>query len=76
MKEYTVVYIKNDEECGRDYYKPGTTISEIVDELIYDLNRYGKDCDYITIFDDNDEEDILYFKVVNINGNYVLLKSL
>ena len=75
MKEYIVDYIKNGEEHGRDYYTPGTTISEIVDELTYELNRYGKDCDYITIFDDNDEEDILYFKVVNINGHYVLEKS-
>ena len=74
MKEYTVVYIKNDEECGRDYYTPGTTIFEIVDELIYELNRYGKDCEYITIFDDNNEEDILYFKVVNINGHYELVE--
>ena len=73
--KYTVVYIKNGEECGRDYYTPGTTISEIVDELIYELNRYDKDCEYITIFDDDDEEDILYFKVVNINGHYVLAES-
>lgn len=50
MKEYTVVYInKNCEECGRDYYIPGVTISEIVEELIYELNCYGKDCEYITI---------------------------
>lgn len=72
MKEYTVVYIKNCEECGRDYYTAGATISEIVDELIYELNRYGKDCEYITIFDANDEEDISYYKVVNIDDKYQL----
>jgi hypothetical protein len=49
MKEYTVVYIKNCEECGRDYYIAGATISEIVDELIDELNRYDIDCEYITI---------------------------
>ena len=72
MKEYTAVYIKNCEECGRDYYTAGATISGIVDEIIDELNRHDIDCDYITIFDVNDEEDIHYFKVVNINGYYVL----
>ena len=73
MKEYTVVYIKNDEEYACDTFEPGTTISEIVEELIYEINRYSKDCEYITIFDDNDEEDIVYFKVVNIHGHYELV---
>ena len=70
MKEYTVVYIVGTEEYARDTYKPGTAIKEIVKEL----SRYCKDCDYITIFDANDEEDILYFKVLNIHGHYVLVE--
>lgn len=72
MKEYAVVYIKNCEECGRDYYTAGATISEIVDEVIDKLNRYDIDCEHITIFDVNDEKDIHYFKVLNICGYYVL----
>ena len=72
MKEYTVVYIKNCEECGCDYYIAGATISEIVDELIDKLNRHDIDCEYITIFDVNDEEDIHYIEVLNICGYYVL----
>lgn len=73
MKEYTVAYIKNGEEYGdRDIYIACTTISEIVDEVIYELNLYGEDCEYITIFDANDEEDIAYYKVVNIDGKYQL----
>ena len=74
MKEYTVVYIKNDEEYARDTYKPGATIDEIVKELTYELNRYGKECEYITIFDGNNEEDIVYFKVINTQGHYVLVE--
>lgn len=74
MKEYTVVYIKNCEECGRDYYTAGATISEIVDEVTDKLNRYDIDCEYITIFDANNEEDIVYFKVFNAAGKYELVK--
>lgn len=73
MKEYTVAYIKGTEEYARDTYKPGATNDEIVKELTYELNRYGKDCDYITIFDGNNEEDITYYKVVNIDGKYELV---
>ena len=72
--KYTVVYIKGTEEYARDTYMSGATISDIVKELRYEINRYGKDCDYITIFDANNEEDIVYFKVVNIHGHYVLVK--
>lgn len=72
MKEYTVVYIKDDKEYARDIYNTGTTIKDIVDELNCSMNRYGVDYDYVTIFDANNEEDIVYFKVVNINGYYVL----
>lgn len=75
MKEYAAVYIKNCEECGRDYYIVGATISEIVHELVNKLNRYDIDCEYITIFDVNDEEDIHYFKVLNICGYYVLSEN-
>lgn len=50
MKEYAAVYIKNCEECGRDYYIAGATISEIAHELVDKLNRYDIDCEYITIF--------------------------
>ena len=72
MKEYTVAYIKNGEDYAYDTYIAGTTISEIIKELTYELNRYGKDCDEIAIFDVNDEEDTLYYKVVNIDGKYQL----
>lgn len=72
MKEYTVVYIKNGEEYGERVIYIACTISEMVDELVYELNLYGEDCDYITIFDANDEEDIAYYKVVNIDGKYQL----
>lgn len=74
MKEYTVVYIKDYEEYSRDTYKPGATIYEIVKELTYEINRYGKDCDYITIFDAYNEEDIYYYKVVNLGDRYILLE--
>lgn len=72
MKEYTVVYIKDMEEYSRDTYIPGVTVKEIVEELTYELNRYGKECEYITIFDANNKKDIVYFKVVNIHGHYKL----
>ena len=74
MKEYTVVYIKNCEEYARDTYTAGVTIADIVEELTYEINRYGKDCEYVTIFDMNDEEDISYFKVVPVDGKYKLIE--
>lgn len=74
MKQYTVVYIKNDEEYSRDTYIAGATIADIVEELTYELNSYGKDCDYITIFDANEVEDISYFKVMSVDGKYKLIE--
>lgn len=74
MKSYTVAYINDMEEYARDTYIPGATIADIVEELTYEFNRYGKDCDYITIFDMNDEEDISYFKVVPVDCNYKLIE--
>lgn len=74
MKEYTVVYIKDFEECSRKIYNPGTTIEDIVDELNYYMNRYSLDYDYVTIFDANNEEDIVYFRVLNVDGKYELVE--
>ena len=74
MRAYTVVYIKGTEECARDTYTSGVTVKEIVEELMYNINRYHKHCDYITIFDMNDEADISYFKVVNVDGKYILIE--
>lgn len=72
--KYTVAYIKNGEEYAYDYYKLGATIEEIVKELTYELNRYGKDCDEIAIFDVNDEVPTIYYDIVNIHGHYVLVE--
>lgn len=70
MKEYTVAYIKNGEEYAYDTYTPGTDISEIVNELIYRVNRYGADYDEIAIFDVNDEEAFtFYYEVVGDYGH-------
>ena len=74
MKEYTVVYIKDFKEYSRHVYSPGTTIKDIVDKLNYCMNRYGVDYDYVTIFDANNEEDIVYFKVLNVDGKYELVE--
>ena len=49
MNAYTVVYFKDMEECGCDTYKPGVTVKEIVEELTYEINRYHKHFDYMTI---------------------------
>ena len=76
MKEYTVAYIKNGEEYAYDTYKPGTTIKEILDELTYELNRYGKDCDEISIFDVNYDEPAVYYKVVTKDGKYELVEEI
>ena len=71
---YTVVYIKGTEEYSRETYIPGATVKEIVEELTYEINRYYKQCDYITIFDANNVEDISYFKVVTVDGKYKLIE--
>lgn len=74
MKAYTVLYIKDMEECARDTYKRGVTVKEIVEEITYMFNRYYKYCDYIIIFDANDVEVISYFKVVTVDGKYKLVE--
>ena len=75
MKLYTVAYMKDFEACGYDTYKPGTTIKEIVKELTYELNRYGKDCDEIAIFDVNDDEPTVYYEVVTKDDKYELVEE-
>ena len=76
MKEYTVAYIKDGEEYAYDYYKPGAAIKEIVDVLTYEINRYGKDCDEVSIFDTYDEEAFtFYYEVVNNYGHYELIRG-
>lgn len=72
--KYIVAYIKNGEEYAYDYYKLGATIEEIVKELTYEFNRYGKECDEIAIFDENDEVPTIYYDIVNIHGHYVLVE--
>lgn len=72
MKEYTVAYIKGTEEYAYDTYKSGATIKEIVDELTYNMNRYGVDYDEIAIYEMGSEELIVYYEVVNIHGHYLL----
>lgn len=72
MKEYTVAYIRNGQDYGHRTFIAGITISEILEEVTYELNRYGKDFDEIALFDLNDEEEALYYKVVNIDGKYKL----
>nr|UWF90121.1 MAG: hypothetical protein [Bacteriophage sp.] len=72
MKEYKVAYIKNGGDYAYDTYMPGTTVSEIIDELTYNMNRYGVDYDEIAIYDVNDEDDSFYYHVVNNDGKYQL----
>lgn len=74
MKEYTVAYIQNGEEYAYDNFMAGTTISEIVKDLTYVFNRYGKSCDEIAIFNVNDEAPAIYYEIVNIHGHYVLVE--
>lgn len=76
MKEYIVAYIKNVNEYAYDYaydyYKPGVTLSEILKELTYIINRYGVDYDEIAIFEMDSDEPTVYYEVVEIDGKYVL----
>lgn len=72
--KYTVVYIKDMEEYARDTYMPGVTVKEIVEELTYEINRYHKHCEYITIFESENVEVIFYFKVVPVDGMYKLIE--
>lgn len=72
---YTVAYIKNSEECARDNTNDGATISDIVEELTYNANRYGVDYDGIAIFDsDDDEAATIYYEVVNLGDRYKLVE--
>lgn len=75
MKEYTVAYIRNGKEYNYDTFIAGITISEILEEITYGLNRYGKDFDEIAIFDVNDEKEanVYFYKVVNNDGKYDLV---
>lgn len=75
MKEYTVAYIKGTEQYAYDTFKPGTTIKEILDELTYEINRYGKDCDEIAIFEMDSDEPSVYYEVVTKDGKYELVEE-
>ena len=74
MSTYTVAYIKNGEEYAYDTYMSGATISDIIKELKYELNRYGKSCDEIAIFNVDDEAPAIHYEIVNIHGHYVLVE--
>ena len=73
---YTAEYIKNSEAYAYDNFIEGATISDIIEELTHNANRYGVDYDEIAIFDSDDEEaaTISYFKVVNDEGKYKLIE--
>ena len=72
MTHYTVAYIKNGEQYAYDTYKEGTTITEIVDELKYEMNRYGVNYDEISIFEVDNDNPAHGYQVVKIDGNYEL----
>ena len=75
MKEYTVAYTKDGEEYAYDYYPGDTPINEIIEELTYELNRFGKEYDEVAIFDTHDEEAFtFYYEVVNNYGHYELVE--
>ena len=75
MSEYTVAYIKNGEEYAYDTYMPCATIEDIVDEITYEINRYGKDFDEIAIFYIYDDEPAVYYEVVTKDGKYELVEE-
>lgn len=75
MKVYTVILIKDLEDYAYDRYKPGATINEIVDDLTYQINRYGADFDEIAILDVNDDDPAIYYDVVSKDGKYELVES-
>ena len=72
MMEYTVAYIKNGQDYAYDTFMAGTTIAEIIEELVYEMNRYGVDYDEIAIYDVKDEDNSLYYHIVEIDGMYQL----
>ena len=78
MKEYTVAYMKNGEECAYSYYSGDTPLEVIIEDLTYKINRYGNEYDEVAIFDTYDEEiDTVYYEVVetgNIDERYELLE--
>ena len=72
---YTVAYIKGKEEYAYDNFIEGATISDIVEELTYDANRYGVDYDEIAIFNSDDNEvATIYYEVVNDEGKYKIIE--
>lgn len=72
---YTVAYIKNTEDYAYDNFIEGVTISDIVEGLTYNANRYGADYDEIAIYDLDDEEaTTVYYQLVKIDdGHYKLV---
>jgi hypothetical protein len=72
MKQYTVAYIKNGEEYAYDNYMVGATISEILEVLTWEFNRYGVDYDEIAICEMDSDEPTVYYEVVEIDGKYQL----
>ena len=72
MKEYTVAYIKDTEEYAYETFCPGDTITEIVEEILYKMNRYGTDYNAVVIFENYADTTEHYYEIVNIDGNYQL----
>lgn len=75
MKVYAVAYVEDGRIVDYGIYKPGTTIKDIVKELTYESNRYGKDWDEIAIFDVNVGEPAVYCEVVTKDGKYELVEE-
>ena len=79
MKEYTVAYIKNGEEYAYSYYSGDTPLDVIIEDLTYEINRFGKEYDEVAIFDTyNEELPTVYYEVVetgNIDGRYKLVEE-
>lgn len=75
MMKYSVEYIKNSEAYAYDNFIEDATISDIIEELTHNANRYGVDYDEIAIFDtDDDEAATVYYEVVNLGERYMLVE--
>ena len=73
MTLYTVEYHKNNRPYCYETFNPEDSISDVIDEILYKMNRYGTDYNAVVIFENYADSLDHYYEVVKNDDEYELL---
>lgn len=73
---YTVEYHMNNKAYCYETFNSENSLAEVIEEILYKMNRYGTDYNAIVIFDNYGDIPDHYYEVVNNNGYYELVEEL